>query len=132
MPLTAAKIAHINALYAKIFAFRSQPVILTTRNTDGSTSTTTLTTVFRIMADADPTRNQLAADNETRATIPDAVAEFLQSAVTLTFLRSVIYLSLPASPPGATPAQHYHITSIDVRGMTPGGDRFICNCMRQH
>ena len=83
------------------------------------------------MGDMDPTLSQTAADIETRATQPDVIAEFLETDVTLAQLRSVLYITLSAGV-GAQPAQKYIIAAIDVRGMPPGGDRFVVNCMRQH
>lgn len=131
MPLTARKLAHISAMYQKIFASRSQQVILTMRTSAGGTTTLTVKSVFRVMGDMDPTLSQTAADVETRATTPDVIAEFLATDVTLPQLRSVIYLALSAGV-GAQPAQKYIIAAIDVRGMAPGGDRFQCHCRRQH
>jgi hypothetical protein len=131
MPLTTRKLAHISAMYQKIFATRSQQVVLTMRTSAGGTTTLTLKSVFRVMGDMDPTLSQTAADVETRATTPDVIAEFLETDVTLPQLRSVIYLTLSAGV-GAQPAQKYIIAAIDVRGMAPGGDRFLCHCMRQH
>lgn len=131
MPLTTRKLAHISAMYRKVFAGRSQAVVLTLRTPAGGTTTLTVQGVFRVMGDMDPTLHQLSADNETRATMPDVIAQFLEADVTLAQLRSCIYLTLAAGV-GAQPAQKYVIAAIDVRGMTPGGDRFICDCMRQH
>jgi ABC-type uncharacterized transport system involved in gliding motility auxiliary subunit len=131
MPLTTRKLTHISAMYQKIFASRSQQVVLTMRTSIGGTTTLQIKSVFRVMGDMDPTLSQTAADVETRATTPDVIAEFLETDVTLPQLRSVIYLTLAAGV-GAQPAQKYTIAAIDVRGMAPGGDRFLCHCMRQH
>ena len=131
MPLTAKKLAHITAMYAKVFASRSQQVTLTMRTGAGGTTTLQVKSVWRVMGDMDPTLSQTIADIETRATQPDVVAEFLESDVTLAQLRSTICITLVAGV-GAQPAQKYIIAAIDVRGMAPGGDRFICSCMRQH
>jgi len=131
MALTTRKLAHITAMYKKVFAGRSQSVILTLRTGAGGTTTLTVNAVWRVMGDMDPTLSQTVADIETRATSPDVIAEFLESDVTLAQLRSCISITLAAGV-GAQPAQKYIIAAIDVRGMPPGGDRYIVNCMRQH
>jgi hypothetical protein len=131
MPLTTRKLAHITAMYAKVFASRSQQVILTMRTAGGGTTTLTIKAIWRVMGDYDPTLSQQIADIETRGTQPDVLSEFLQSDVTLPQLRSTIYLTLAAGV-GAQPAQKYVITFIEVKGITPGGDRFNVHCMRQH
>ena len=131
MPLTTRKLNHITAKYAKIFASRSQGVILTMRTGAGGTTTLQVNAVWRVMGDFDPTLSQQIADIETRATQPDVIAEFLATDVTLPQLRSTIYLTLAAGV-GAQPAQKYTIALIEVRGLAPGGDRFNVHCMRQH
>jgi hypothetical protein len=131
MPLTARKLAHLTGMYTKVFQQRSQQVVLTMRTGAGGTTTLTVKAVWRVQGDMDPTLSQTAADIETRATQPDVIAEFLQADVTLAQLRSVMYITLSAGV-GAQPATKYTIAAIDVRGMPPGGDRFVVNCMRQH
>jgi hypothetical protein len=118
-------------MYAKIFAGRSQTVVLTCRTGAGGTTTLNKPAVWRVQGDMDPSLSQTAADIETRATSPDVIAEFLETDVTLAQLRSCIYITLAAGV-GAQPATKYTIAAIDVRGMTPGGSRFVVNCMRQH
>jgi hypothetical protein len=131
MALTTRKLTHITAMYQKIFASRAQNVVLTMRTSAGGTTTLTVKSVWRVMGDMAPTLSQTAADIETRATQPDVIAEFLETDVTLAQLRSTLYITLSAGV-GAQPATKYIIAAIDVRGMPPGGDRFLCNCMRQH
>jgi hypothetical protein len=118
-------------MYKKVFAGRAQSVILTLRTPVGGTTTLTINAVWRVMGDMDPTLSQTAADIETRATSPDVLAEFLESDVSLAQLRSCLYITLAAGV-GAQPASKYIIAAIEVRGMPPGGDRFLVHCMRQH
>lgn len=131
MPLTTRKIAHIVAMYQKVFAQRSQSVILTMRTSAGGTTTLTVNAVWRVMGDQDPSLTQSVADVETRGSLPDVYAEFLETDVTLAQLRSVLWITLTAGV-GAQPAQKYFINAIEVRGMQPGGNRFNVHCMRQH
>jgi hypothetical protein len=123
MPLTARKLAHMQALYTKILQERSQSITLVCKNPDGSTSTIQRTGIWRVVQDADP-----AIAGQVNSA--DVLAMFLESDVSLATLRSVIY-AYPTTPTGADPAERYTITSLAPRGFPVGADRIFISLRRQ-
>lgn len=129
MPLDQRKLNKIAANIARLKAFRNQPITLTLLAADNTTSTLTVSGIFRPMADMDP--SFIRASPLVHIQDADAVADLPQSAVSLAQLRSCVSLQ-PATPVGAESfANRYLITSIASHGIPPGGDRWILTLERQ-
>jgi hypothetical protein len=128
MPLTARKIAHIKAKQALLLEARSQPVYLTCKRADGTTYQKTVNAIWREMADYDPTLDQQAL-NDDAANYADIHALFLTSDIDLATLRSVVYATV--DPVSSATATRFRLTSVALKGMMPGGDRYYCTFNRQ-
>jgi hypothetical protein len=131
MPLTAAKIAHIKGKLDLLHQGRSQQIVLTLKASDGSTSTRTVTGILRPVADEDPSFTSEGGGNTVNAKNSDAVMALKQADIDLPTLRSVVEVSYGNDATGAQPANRYRITGIDIKGIMPGGDRFVCYLERQ-
>jgi|SRR5579884_2027776 len=126
MPLNTRKLNHLHDLLVRAMAGRSQDVILTLKAADGSTSTLTVPAIFRLSVDADP---RLAGHSGSPGA-PDVLAQFMQTDVTLDQLRACVKITLPPGTTGPDLANAYAIRSIAIKGLQPGGDRFICAVTR--
>jgi hypothetical protein len=123
MPLTGKKLAHIAGLYTKILQGRTQSITMVCRNPDGSTTTHTVTGIWRPSQDSDPViSGQVAA--------ADVLAMFMETDIDLATLRSVIYAH-PTTPFSAEPATRYTITALAPRGFPAGTDRIFISLRRQ-
>src|SRR5579859_358617 len=129
MPLTASKLAHLNAKLAILFDQRAQQVTLTLKNADGSTTTLTINGIFRLGADFDPTMDLAPHGSELKGA--DAILMVHEADVTYAQIRACIYVTV-TTPAGADAmASRYIVTSIEPKGMGPGGDRYILSLDRQ-
>lgn len=127
MPLTTAKLAHIQAMVKKTFAGRAIPVILTLRTPAGATTTLQINAVFRVAIDVEPSlieRSYLAT--------PDAWALFNTSDVSLAQLRATIYLTFPNPQPPNQPGLAYTLVDVEPFGMTPGFSRFFTKWAKEN
>src|SRR5437588_7122308 len=122
MPLTARKIAHLKANIARVQQGRSQQIVLTCRTPSGGTSTLTVTAVWRVMGDFDPTLEGANNDRYHLGASPDVNAVFSLADVSLDVLRSCIWATLGADATGAQPATKYVLLDAEPIGMIPGGD----------
>jgi hypothetical protein len=128
MPLTARKIAHIQAKQDALFQGRAQSIYLTCKRADGTTYQLTIQGIWREMADFDPVLDEQSL-SENDANLADVHALFKASDITLQQLRSCIYATVDASP-NAT-ATRFRLTSIAIKGMQPGGNRYYTTWNRQ-
>jgi hypothetical protein len=131
MPLTARKIAHIKANLVKIFAGRTQQVLLTIRNADGSTTTLpTLNAIWRAMEDQDPIYDPAGTGGDD-IKVADVVALFNLADISYSQMRQCVWAELVPGQPGPAIATRYLPTSITPKGIIPGGDRLIVTFDRQ-
>jgi hypothetical protein len=132
MPLTTAKLAHIDAVVRRAWSSRSQTVDLTLRSVGGGTTTKTVTAIWRAIQDADPSLGPAYGESAAQNGDADVEAVFFVADVTLAQLRSCIYAQLHAGQgQGAEPAHRYTLTTVEVKGMKPGGSRFLTYWIRQ-
>jgi hypothetical protein len=130
VPLTAAKLAHLTALYAKVVLFRQQAVTLTLRQSGGGTTTLGVNCVFKPLADLDPAFDPVGAGiSDIKGA--DAYAMFLETDVTLAQLRSCLYLTINSPVGSDLVASRYIPTSIAAKGLPAGGDRYLVTFERQ-
>lgn len=130
--LTPQKLAHIDAMIAKAQAGRTQLVDLTLRQTDGSTSVLTVPALWRAVQDADPSLGPSYGETAAREGDADIIAVFNVSDVSFHQLRSCIYASLhPGEGQGVEPAHRYVNVAIEVKGIKPGGTRYLTHWIRQ-
>lgn len=129
MPLNPRKLAHLAANRTRIFASRAEPITFTIRNPNNSTSTLTINAIFRSMADEDPSTVRAPPLSDIHGA--DAILEANLSDISLTQLRATITLARAPGAAGATFASTFMITSIAVKGIPPGGDRWIVTLTRQ-
>ncbi len=131
MPLDTRKIAHIKANMKKVLIGRTQSVLLTIRNADGSTTTLpSINAIWRVMEDQDPIYDPAGTGGDDVKTA-DVVGLFNIADVSYTTMRQVIYAELAANQPGPAVATRYLPTSITPKGIVPGGDRLIVTFDRQ-
>lgn len=134
MPLDTRKLAKIASNMTRLRAGRTQPVTLTLKHSDGSTSTMSVNAIIRPMEDDDPAldpsrRMPQTISNNTANTA--AVMSVLTSDVTYLQMRSCIYVDLPTGSPGTVIASRYIPGTIEPKGIAPGGDRLIIALARQ-
>jgi hypothetical protein len=132
MPLTVQKAAHINTMLRKAWAQRSQTVDLHLRIAGGGTSVLTVSSIWRVLQDADPSLGPAYGDTAKQMGDVDVSAIFFVADVTLAQMRSCLYAQLTAGQGiGVQPATKYTLTSIEVKGLLPGGSRYLTHWIRQ-
>lgn len=130
MVLTTAKVNHVAKRLKDTLKGRSQLVNLTLKNGDGTTTVLAVNGVLRPNQDADPSFDP-GSPTALSPHTADAVLLVALADVSLSQMRSCIYLELAAHGTGAEPAQRYLATSIAIKGIGPGGDRMIVTLERQ-
>jgi hypothetical protein len=132
MPLTSAKAAHLNAMIRKSWVQRSQLVDLHLRTAGGGTTVLTVTSIWRVLQDADPNLGPAYGDTSKQMGDVDVSAVFFVADVTLAQLRSCLWAQLTAGQGvGVQPATKYTLTSVEVKGILPGGSRYLTHWIRQ-
>lgn len=132
MPLTPAKLAHLRATIDRSWQGRTQRVRLTRRTAAGGTATMDLTAIWRPAQDADPSFGPAYGEGGGQLQIADVVAVFRVADIAYQQLRATLYAELvPGEGAGVEPAGRYVLTSIAVRGMQPGGSRYLTYWIRQ-
>lgn len=134
MPLDARKLAKIAVNTTRLRQARTQPVTLTFKHADGSTTTQSVNVIIRPMEDDDPAldpsrRMPQTISNNTANTA--AVMSVLTGDVSFNQMRSCIYVDLPDGSPGTVIATRLIPGTIEPKGMAPGGDRLIIALARQ-
>lgn len=134
MPLDTRKLAKIAVNTQRLRAGRTQPVTLTLKHADGTTSTLSVPAIVRPMEDddpaLDPSRRMPQTISNNTANVA-AVMSVLTVDVTFQQMRSCIYVDLPPGSPGTVIATRYIPGTIEPKGMAPGGDRLIIALARQ-
>jgi hypothetical protein len=132
MPLTASKAAHINAVLRRSWAQRSQLVDLHLRTAGGGTTILTVAAIWRVLQDTDPSLGPAYGDTAKQMGDVDVSAVFFVADVSLAQLRSCLWAQLAAGQgTGVQPATKYTLTSVEVKGLLPGGSRYLTHWIRQ-
>jgi hypothetical protein len=130
LPLTTSKIAHIQARLRKVMQGRTQLVDLTLQSTPTTQTTLTVPAVWRVQEDQDPIFDPAGTGGDD-AKIADVIALFNIQDVTFAQMRSCVYAQLHPGQPGPPIATRFLPTSIEVKGLMPGGDRILVTFDRQ-
>jgi hypothetical protein len=126
MTLTPAKLTHLTATIRRSWAGRSQLVDLTCRQSGGSTTVLTVPAIWRVIQDADPSLEPAYGESAAAYADADIQAVFLLADLTYHQLRSCISAQLhPGEGIGMQPATTFTLTNIQLRGLQPGGSRFL-------
>jgi len=131
MPLSTRKLAHIKANLVKVWASRTQQVLLTIRNPDGSTTTLTpIAAIWRATEDQDPIYDPAGTGGDDQKAA-DIVALFNLADISYATMRQCVWAELVPGQPGPAIATRYLPTSITPKGIAPGGDRLLVTFDRQ-
>jgi hypothetical protein len=119
---------HITAKLDAIWQNRTIQMRLVLRQPDGGTVTLTVNGIFKLIQDEDPTIFvQQGLDSIHNA---DAVALLKTDDITLSQIRGCMYLE-PQTTWGSSIVTRYLVTGVAMKGMLPGGDRYVLSLDRQ-